>query len=67
MPKTSSSTWTADEREFDKIMSLLESPKQMDRIRGRMLLPKFEARFTPEQLAVMADHIGARKVKADAR
>lgn len=55
--------WTEDEREFDRIMSLLESMRQMDRIEGRMEWRKFEKRFTPEQLAAMAERIGARKVR----
>lgn len=55
--------WTKNEMEFDRIMSLLESPRQMDRIKGRIAWDKFVPRFTVEQLAAMAEVIGAKKRK----
>lgn len=58
-----SSQWTPDEQEFDQILTLMESPRQLERIDGRLAYSKFEARFTPEQLAEMAKHIGAKKAK----
>ncbi len=54
------SQWTAEEREFDRIMDLIESPDQVKRIDGRFEWPKFAARFTKEELDAMAETIGAK-------
>ena len=61
MPKTDRSTWTADEREFDRLASLMESRNLTDRMEGRAEWLKFELRFTEEQLAVMGEHVGAKQ------
>ena len=42
-----------DLEEFDRIVSLMDSVYQMDRIQGRLKLPKFEERFTKEQMDEM--------------
>ncbi len=55
--------WTADEREFDRLMTLMESRVQMDRIKGRIAYDGFASRFTYAEMEKMAKTIGARKTK----
>lgn len=50
--------WTKkDQREFDRLVTLMDSPRQTDRIEGRMAWAKFEARFTKAQLDEMWEGI----------
>lgn len=51
------SKWTADEREFDRLVRLMDSQIQTDRIEGRTAWWHFEKRFTKEQLAAMWERI----------
>lgn len=46
--------WTAkDVREFDRLVTLMDSRSQMARIDGRIKLKKFEARFTKAEMDEM--------------
>ncbi len=65
MPKVDRAKWTAAEREFDRIMTKLESRNQLQRIDGRSEFRKFEARFTEEQMEDMAVRIGCKVTKKD--
>lgn len=42
-----------DLEEFDQIVSMLDSQNQMDRIQGRIDLPKFEQKFTEKIMKQM--------------
>ena len=58
---TKRADWTPEEREFDRILTLMESRNQLHRISGRCDWVEFQRRFTKEQLDAMAERIGAKK------
>jgi hypothetical protein len=49
--------WTPAEKELDRLAAMCSSQNQMVSIRGRLLFPKFEARFSKAELAVMWENI----------
>ena len=54
--------WTkADLKEFDRLITLCDSPRQIQRIDGRLKWTEFEKRFTKEQLADMWQFIKDKK------
>lgn len=55
------SEWTDDEREFDRLVDLMDSKSQTDRIEGRTEWWKFSKRFTTEQLDAMWLRINGTK------
>lgn len=57
MSKIPRNKWTADEKEFDRLVRLMESPSQTARIEGRLEFRQLEARFTKEQLDAMRERI----------
>ena len=57
MPKVPQSKWTADEKEFNHIVTMLDSKSQVLRIDGRLRFAKFNKRFTKEQLDAMWERI----------
>ena len=48
-------------KEFDLLLEMIESPNQLLRIQGRLRFPKFEKRFTKQQLDYMAKKVGVKR------
>lgn len=57
MSKVSRLKWTADEREFDRLVTEMESLRQTTRINARLEWAKFENRFTKAELDAMWERI----------
>lgn len=57
MSKVPKKKWTDDEREFDRLVKMMDSKQQMIRIDGRIAFKNFEKRFTKEVLDKMWERI----------
>lgn len=57
MSKVPKKKWTDDEREFDRLVKMMDSKQQMIRIDGRIAFKNFEKRFTKDVLDKMWERI----------
>jgi len=57
MSKIPRRKWTPLEKEFDRLVRMSESPRQVQRIEGRTLLRRFEAEHGKEKLDAMWERI----------
>lgn len=57
MGKVAKSKWTENERFFDQCVTMSESPHQLQRIKGRMMLIELEKRVGKEEMDRMWENI----------